>query len=257
MKTLWVPGRAGLRALKILQNQGPWAFPYTDILGCMRRGSYSAKGVFLPSKRLLSAFYNPPPSKNPSKNLCLYWIPYKATSKNPFYFFSVRGRGKRRRRPRRWPGGRFSLKIEGGGFCEEESWEGEGRWGHVCGEGGGLNIFFRARSSHQVLQNQGFEGHLTWKHCKFQDWRDSLHWKYDLVVPRMLPGRVATGRQKQRNRREEGGKRSGGKSCARENSQEINCLCKCKFQLEQTYNFKQLQLLTFSKLFLYNLFVGW
>ena len=30
------------------------------------------KGVFLPSKRLLSAFYNTPPSKNPSKNLCLY-----------------------------------------------------------------------------------------------------------------------------------------------------------------------------------------
>ena len=49
----------------------------------MRRGSYSAKGVFLPSKRLLSAFYNTPPSKNPSKNLCLYWNPYQAPSKNP------------------------------------------------------------------------------------------------------------------------------------------------------------------------------
>ena len=36
-------------------------------------------------------------------------------------------------------GGRFSLKIEGGGggLCEEESWEGEGRWGNVCGGGGG------------------------------------------------------------------------------------------------------------------------
>ena len=39
--------------------------------------------MFLPSKRLLSAFYNMPPSKNPSKNLCLYRNPYQAPSKNP------------------------------------------------------------------------------------------------------------------------------------------------------------------------------
>ena len=51
-------------------------------LGCTRKGSYSAKGVFLPCS-LLSAFYNSPPSKNPSKNLCLYWNPYQAPSKNP------------------------------------------------------------------------------------------------------------------------------------------------------------------------------
>ena len=33
----------------------------------------------------------------------------------------------------------------GGGWFseEEEAWEGEGRWGNVCGEGGGgLNFFF-------------------------------------------------------------------------------------------------------------------
>ena len=30
------------------------------------------KGVFLPSKHLLSAFYNTPPSKNPSENPCPY-----------------------------------------------------------------------------------------------------------------------------------------------------------------------------------------
>ena len=30
------------------------------------------KSVFLPSKHLLSAFYDTPPSKNPAKNLCLY-----------------------------------------------------------------------------------------------------------------------------------------------------------------------------------------
>ena len=41
-------------------------------IGCTRRGSYSAKGVFLPSKRLLSAFENTPLLRNPSKNLCLY-----------------------------------------------------------------------------------------------------------------------------------------------------------------------------------------
>ena len=32
---------------------------------------------------LLSAFYNTRPSENPSKNLCLYWNPYQAPSKNP------------------------------------------------------------------------------------------------------------------------------------------------------------------------------
>ena len=46
-----------------------------------------AKAVVLRERAcfcLLSAFYNtPPPSKNPSKNLCLYWNPYKAPSKNP------------------------------------------------------------------------------------------------------------------------------------------------------------------------------
>ena len=51
---------------------------------CAREGGRTLrKGVFLPSKRLLSAFYNAPPSKNPSKNLCLYWNPYKVPSKNP------------------------------------------------------------------------------------------------------------------------------------------------------------------------------
>ena len=40
-------------------------------------------GVLLPSKRLLSAFYNTPPSKDPSKNLCLYWNPCETPSKNP------------------------------------------------------------------------------------------------------------------------------------------------------------------------------
>ena len=54
-------------------------------IGCTRMGSYSAKGVFLPSKHLLSAFYNTPPplSKNPSKSPCPYWNPYKVPSKNP------------------------------------------------------------------------------------------------------------------------------------------------------------------------------
>ena len=66
--------------LEVLVRDG---FPGYRILegssvGCTRRGSYSAKGVFLPSKRLLSAFYNSPPlSKNPSKNLVFTEIPYK------------------------------------------------------------------------------------------------------------------------------------------------------------------------------------
>ena len=51
---------------------------------CTRRGSHSAKDVFLPSKRLLSAFYKTLPSKNPSKNLVFfYWKPFQAPSENP------------------------------------------------------------------------------------------------------------------------------------------------------------------------------
>ena len=37
-----------------------------------KRGRTLRKGVFLPSKHLLSAFYDTPPSKNPSKNLGPY-----------------------------------------------------------------------------------------------------------------------------------------------------------------------------------------
>ena len=44
----------------------------------------------------------------------------------------------------------------GGGVSEEEEREGEGRRGNVCGEGGGLNIFFRGRNAHpeDLVQNQ-------------------------------------------------------------------------------------------------------
>ena len=53
-------------------------------LGARKGGRTLRKCVFLPSKRLLSAFYNtPPPSKNPSKNPSLNWSPYQAPSKNP------------------------------------------------------------------------------------------------------------------------------------------------------------------------------
>ena len=60
--------------------------PCADIVfswGACEGGRALRKGVFLPSKHLLSTFYNTPPSKNPSKNLCLYSNPYKAPSKNP------------------------------------------------------------------------------------------------------------------------------------------------------------------------------
>ena len=35
------------------------------------------------TKHLRGAFYDPPPSENPSKNLCPYWSHYKVSSKNP------------------------------------------------------------------------------------------------------------------------------------------------------------------------------
>ena len=56
----------------------------TVVVFCYHR--VHAKGVVLCERAcfcLLSAFYDTPPSKNPSKNLCLCWSPYKAPSKNP------------------------------------------------------------------------------------------------------------------------------------------------------------------------------
>ena len=53
---------------------------YRAILGCTRRGSYSAKRACF---CLLSAFYSTAPSKNPSKNPCPYRNPYKVPSKSP------------------------------------------------------------------------------------------------------------------------------------------------------------------------------
>ena len=53
-----------------------------------------------------------------------------------FFFLSVRGRGKGRKRPSRWRGGGLLLKIEGGGGLFEE----EGAGGQVlrgCPQGGG------------------------------------------------------------------------------------------------------------------------
>ena len=40
-------------------------------------------------------------------------------------------------------GGSVLVKIEGEGgqFSEEEAWEGEGRWGNICGEGRGAKHF--------------------------------------------------------------------------------------------------------------------
>ena len=53
-------------------------------VGRMREGRALRKGVLLPCKHLLSAFYgDTPPSKNPSKNSCPDCNPYKASSKNP------------------------------------------------------------------------------------------------------------------------------------------------------------------------------
>ena len=70
-----------------------------------------------------------------------------------FLFFLFRGGGRGRRRPRRWPGGRFFIKNIGGGGSEEDAREGEGRQGE-CLWGGGLNIFFRGRNADQVSEPQ-------------------------------------------------------------------------------------------------------
>ena len=62
----------------------PRAWPFHP--GASFLNGVHAKGVVLCERAcfcLLSPFYNTPPSKNPSKNLCLYWNPYKAPSKNP------------------------------------------------------------------------------------------------------------------------------------------------------------------------------
>ena len=67
--------------------------------------------------------------------------------------FFCSGVGEKEEASEEVAGGSVLIKNRGrgGGFSEEEAWEGKGRWGNVCGEGGGgLNIFFRARNSRQV-----------------------------------------------------------------------------------------------------------
>ena len=73
-----------------------------------------------------------------------------------FIFFPVPGRGKGRRRPRRWPGGGGGLnenRGKEGGLCEEAAREREGRRGNVCGEGGGgaKYVFFGAEMPTKLL----------------------------------------------------------------------------------------------------------
>ena len=65
-------GRAQCLPVSVLnKNRHPKDYQTLKI-GCTQRGRTLRKGVFLPSKHLLRAFYDTPPSKNPSKNLCLY-----------------------------------------------------------------------------------------------------------------------------------------------------------------------------------------
>ena len=52
-------------------------------LGAREGGRTLRQDVFLPSKHLLSAFYEKLPSKNPSKNLVVTETPLQAPSKNP------------------------------------------------------------------------------------------------------------------------------------------------------------------------------
>ena len=59
-------------------------------VGCTRRGSYSAKSVFLPSKHLLSAFYKTLTSKNPSKSLVFTEDPYWRLLRTLLRRFAVR-----------------------------------------------------------------------------------------------------------------------------------------------------------------------
>ena len=60
-----------------------------------------------------------------------------------FIFFFCSGPGKSRRRPRRWPGGRFYLKIEGrgGGFPRRRRGRGKGAGGMSVVRGGGKYFF--------------------------------------------------------------------------------------------------------------------
>ena len=71
-----------------------------------------------------------------------------------FDFFLFRGR--RRRRPRRWPGGPVFRKNKKGGGGFRGGGAGGGRGPEEClwgGGGGGLNIFFRGRNAHQEIGN--------------------------------------------------------------------------------------------------------
>ena len=62
-----------------------------------------------------------------------------------FFIFAVRGRGKGRKRPIRWRGAVFLLKIEGGGGGLSEEEGAGGQLPRGCpqgGGGGGQNFFF-------------------------------------------------------------------------------------------------------------------
>ena len=69
-----------------------------------------------------------------------------------FLFFFCSGAGEKEEASEDVARGSVLIKNRGrGGFSKEDAWEGEGRRGNVSGEGGGgLNIFSRARNSHQA-----------------------------------------------------------------------------------------------------------
>ena len=71
---------------------------------------------------------------------------------NIFYFFLLGGGEGGVRGAGRGGGGDFLLKIPGGGVSRAGGGRGARGRESVCGElgGGGLNIFFRGRNSHQV-----------------------------------------------------------------------------------------------------------
>ena len=69
-----------------------------------------------------------------------------------FYFFFCSGAGEKEVASEEVAGGSVFIKNRGrgGGFARRSRGWGKGAGGMSVGEGGGLNIFFRAQNSHQV-----------------------------------------------------------------------------------------------------------
>ena len=99
-----------------------------------------------------------------------------------FFLLSVWGRGNRRRRPTRWPGGGVGFienKGMGGGLSEKEA--GEGRGDRMSAGGGGLTFFLGSEIATKTITHGSWYGAYEGRAEKWanQDDTVTLRWRDD------------------------------------------------------------------------------